>query len=179
VGLGHLTFIVSNLDRMEALLTTVLNARKVFDRGSQTFSLARERFFLVGRLWIATIEAQSLPARSYNYIAFKIDDADEDACLARVTSLGLDLREGRPRLAAGLDVANQQLRLLPGHHPVKVLGVLVEILRFDRITTQECGLCECQIALVLSFGAGHTVVAVSASLTGRSGRTETRPRTVG
>jgi len=65
---------------MEALLTTVLNARKVFDRGSQTFSLARERFFLVGRPWIATIEAQSLPARSYNHIAFKIDDAEEDAC---------------------------------------------------------------------------------------------------
>jgi hypothetical protein len=34
-------------------------------------------------------------------------------------------------------------------------------------------LCERQITLVLSFGAGHVVVTVSASLSGRSGRTET------
>jgi catechol 2,3-dioxygenase-like lactoylglutathione lyase family enzyme len=98
-GLSHMTFIVSDLDRMEALLTTVLNARKVYDSGSQTFSLARERFFLVGRLWIATMEGESLPGRTYNHIAFKIDDADYDDCLARVRSLGLDLREGRPRVA--------------------------------------------------------------------------------
>jgi hypothetical protein len=31
--------------------------------------------------------------------------------------------------------ANQRLRLLSGHHPIKVLGVLVEILCFDRIAT--------------------------------------------
>ena len=98
-GLSHMTFIVRDLDRMEALLTTVLNARKVYDSGSQTFSLAKERFFLLGKLWIATMEGEPLPGRSYNHIAFKIDDADYEACLARVKSLGLDLREGRPRVA--------------------------------------------------------------------------------
>jgi fosfomycin resistance protein FosX len=98
-GLSHITFVVSDLDRMEVLLTTVLNARKVYDSGSQTFSLARERFFLVGTLWIATMEGESLPGRSYNHIAFKIDDADYDGCLTRVRSLGLELREGRPRVA--------------------------------------------------------------------------------
>jgi hypothetical protein len=69
--------------------------------------------------------------------------------------------------------ANQRLGLLSGHHPIIVLGVLVEILCFDRIATQECGLCERQITLVLSFCAGHVVVAVSASLSGPSGRTKT------
>ena len=98
-GLSHMTFIVRDLDRMEALLTTVLNARKVYDSGSQTFSLAKERFFLLGKLWIATMEGEPLPGRSYNHIAFKIDDADYEECLARVKSLGLDLREGRPRVA--------------------------------------------------------------------------------
>ena len=40
-----------------------------------------------------------LPAWTYlNHIA-KIDDADYDDCLARVSSLGQDLREGRPRVA--------------------------------------------------------------------------------
>jgi hypothetical protein len=72
-----------------------------------------------------------------------------------------------------ISCAHQRLGLLSGHHPIIVLGVLVEILCFDRIATQECGLCERQITLVLSFGAGHVVVTVSASLSGRSGRTET------
>jgi fosfomycin resistance protein FosX len=98
-GLSHMTFIVSDLDRMETLLTTVLNARKVYDSGAQTFSLAKERFFLVGGLWIATMEGQSLPGRTYNHVAFKIDDADYDDCIARIRLLGLDLREGRPRVA--------------------------------------------------------------------------------
>ena len=97
-GLSHITFIVRDLDRMQALLTTVLNARQVYDSGSQTFSLAKERFFLVGKLWIATMEGEPLPGRSYNHVAFKIDDAGYEECLARVKSLGLDLREGRPRV---------------------------------------------------------------------------------
>jgi catechol 2,3-dioxygenase-like lactoylglutathione lyase family enzyme len=98
-GLSHITFIVRDLDRMETLLTTVLDARRVYDSGSRTFSLSRERFFLIGQVWIATMEGESLPSPSYNHVAFKINDADYDAYLARIRSLGLNLREGRPRLA--------------------------------------------------------------------------------
>jgi hypothetical protein len=42
-----MTFIVRDFDRMEALLTSVLGASKVYDSGDQTFSLSRERFFTV------------------------------------------------------------------------------------------------------------------------------------
>jgi fosfomycin resistance protein FosX len=97
-GLSHMTFIVRDLDRMEPLLTMVLGARKVYDSGSETFSLSKERFFLVGALWIAVMEGESLPIRTYNHIAFKIDDADYDSYLARIRSLGLELREGRSRV---------------------------------------------------------------------------------
>lgn len=97
-GLSHITFIVRDLDRMEVLLTTLLGARKVYDSGSRTFSLSRERFFLVGRLWIATMEGDPLPSRTYNHIAFKISDVDYDECLARIKSLGLEVREGRSRV---------------------------------------------------------------------------------
>ena len=41
-GLSHITFIVSDLDRMEMLLTTVLDARKVYDSGDHTFSLLQQ-----------------------------------------------------------------------------------------------------------------------------------------
>jgi catechol 2,3-dioxygenase-like lactoylglutathione lyase family enzyme len=107
-GLSHITFIVRDLDRMEALLTTVLDARKVYDSGDETFSTSRERFFLVGSeagdadapapIWIATMEGEPLPTRTYNHVAFKIEDADYDRCLADLRSLGLDVREGRPRV---------------------------------------------------------------------------------
>jgi catechol 2,3-dioxygenase-like lactoylglutathione lyase family enzyme len=97
-GLSHITFIVRDLDRMEARLTTVLGAHRVYDSGSETFSLSRERFFVVGQVWIATMEGEPLPARSYNHVAFKIDDAGYDDCVARIRSLGLELREGRSRV---------------------------------------------------------------------------------
>jgi catechol 2,3-dioxygenase-like lactoylglutathione lyase family enzyme len=97
-GLSHITFMVRDLDRMEHLLTTVLGARRVYDSGSATFSLSKERFFLVGQVWIAAMEGEALPTRSYNHIAFKIDDAVYDDCLARIRSLGLELREGRSRV---------------------------------------------------------------------------------
>jgi catechol 2,3-dioxygenase-like lactoylglutathione lyase family enzyme len=97
-GLSHITFLVRDLDRMERLLTEVLGARKVYDSGDATFSLSKERFFLVGEMWIAVMEGEPLPSRSYNHVAFKIDDADYDACLARIRALGLDVREDRPRV---------------------------------------------------------------------------------
>jgi len=97
-GLSHITFIVKDLDRMEKLLTTVLDARKIYDSGENTFSISRERFFDIGGLWIATMEGDALPSQSYNHMAFKITDSDYDLYLARIKSLGLELREGRSRV---------------------------------------------------------------------------------
>ena len=37
-GLGHITFIVRDLDRMEDILAKVLGARRVYDSGNETFS---------------------------------------------------------------------------------------------------------------------------------------------
>ena len=101
-GLSHMTFIVRDLDRMEAILTTVLDARKVYDSGEQTFSLSKERFFLVGDgaepIWIATMEGEPLPTRTYNHVAFKIADVDYETYLQRIRRLGLEVREGRSRV---------------------------------------------------------------------------------
>ena len=97
-GLSHMTFIVRDLDSMEALLTTVLDARKVYDSGDETFSLSKERFFVAGGLWIATMEGEPLPSRTYNHVAFKIEEADYDDLLDRVRSLGLEVRESRLRV---------------------------------------------------------------------------------
>src|SRR4051812_11287229 len=107
-GLSHMAFIVRDLNRMESILTTVLGARRVYDSGDETFSLSRERFFLVGGspgdpdapapIWLAIMEGESLPSRSYNHVAFKIADADYPALVQHVKALGLDVHESRPRV---------------------------------------------------------------------------------
>jgi fosfomycin resistance protein FosX len=95
-----MTFIVSDLDAMEEILTAVLGARRVYDSGADTFSLSEERFFLVGDddLWIATMKGEALPARSYNHVAFKVADADLETYRDRILSLGLEISEPRPRV---------------------------------------------------------------------------------
>ncbi|MFB9982949.1 FosX/FosE/FosI family fosfomycin resistance hydrolase [Mesorhizobium kowhaii] len=96
-GLSHMTFIVRDLDRMTEILTGIFDAREVYDSGARQFSLSREKFFLIGDIWVAIMEGETLPERSYNHIAFKIDDADFDRYADRVGKLGLDMRPPRPR----------------------------------------------------------------------------------
>ncbi|MFK7837980.1 MAG: FosX/FosE/FosI family fosfomycin resistance hydrolase [Sulfitobacter sp.] len=97
-GLSHMTFIVKDLDRMEEILTQVFNAKKVYDSGEDTFSLSKERFFDIGGVWVATMEGDPLPERSYNHVAFEMGPDDYDDRLARIEALGLEVREGRTRV---------------------------------------------------------------------------------
>ena len=97
-GLSHITFIVRDLDRMEQILTTVLDAMKIYDSGEDTFSLSKERFFDIGGVWVAIMEGDALPERSYNHVAFKMAAGDYDERLARIRALGLEVREGRERV---------------------------------------------------------------------------------
>ncbi|MBF0530467.1 MAG: FosX/FosE/FosI family fosfomycin resistance thiol transferase [Deltaproteobacteria bacterium] len=97
-GLSHLTFIVRDLDRSEAMLANVLGARRVYDSGAATFSHFRERFFLVGDIWIAIMEGESLSLPTYNHVAFKIEERDYDHCLDALRYLGLRILDDRPRV---------------------------------------------------------------------------------
>ena len=98
VGLSHITLITADLDRMQALVETVLKGRCVYDSGKDTFSLSEERFFLVGDIWLATMKGAPLTERSYNHIAFQIDEDEFDDRQTRILSLGLELRPPRPRV---------------------------------------------------------------------------------
>ena len=94
-GLSHIT---RDLERMSAIVEQVLDGREVYSSGDDTFSLSREKFFLVGGHWIAVMEGDSLPARSYNHIAFKIPAHAVETCRERIERLGLEFRESRPRV---------------------------------------------------------------------------------
>lgn len=97
-GLSHMTFIVRDLDRMEDMLTKVLDAKKIYDSGEKTFSLSKERFFDIGGIWVATMKGDPLSERTYNHVAFKMGRNDFEDRLQRIQSLGLDVMEGRSRV---------------------------------------------------------------------------------
>ena len=97
-GLSHVTFMVRDLERMAAILTGVFDAREVYSSGEQTFSTTREKFFQVGNLWIAIMEGEALPSRTYNHIAFKIRDSEFETYEARIKALGLEIRRPRERV---------------------------------------------------------------------------------
>jgi fosfomycin resistance protein FosX len=97
-GLSHLTFIVRDLDKMAEIITKVLGGDEVYSSGDDTFSTSREKFFNAGGIWIAIMEGESLPSRTYNHVAFKVDDAQLEKARIAAEKLGLDIRLPRPRV---------------------------------------------------------------------------------
>mgnify|MGYP005646495363 FL=1 len=97
-GLSHITFIVSDLDKMEVILMKVLDAKKIYDSGDRTYSLSKERFFNIGGIWVATMEGEPPRDKTYNHMAFKMAVEDYDKKLQRIQALGLEVREGRSRV---------------------------------------------------------------------------------
>lgn len=97
-GLSHVTFVVSNLDRMTSFLSEIFCAEEIFTSGNAMFSISSEKFFQVGGIWIAVMEGESLPEKTYNHIAFKISDEQFDEYAERIRSLGVEVREDRRRV---------------------------------------------------------------------------------
>ena len=96
-GLSHMTFIVRDLDKMEEILTSVLDARKIYDSADDTLSLSKERIFDIRGVWVATMQRDPLTTRTYNHVAFKMGPDEYDDRLARIKALGLEIREGQAR----------------------------------------------------------------------------------
>lgn len=97
-GLSHVTFVVRDLARMARLLVEGLGAEEVYASGDATFSLARERFFRLGGVWIAAMEGERGAPRSYDHVAFKVAADDLDAYAERLRALGVEIRPPRPRV---------------------------------------------------------------------------------
>lgn len=98
-GVSHITFIVKDLERATTFFTSIFNAQQVYDSQDKTFSLSRERFFIIGGQWIAIMEGEALLERTYNHVAFKIRDEEFAEYEARVRALGVDVKPPRPRVA--------------------------------------------------------------------------------
>ena len=98
-GLSHITFIVQDLKRMAHFLTTIFDAKEIYSSGDKTFSISREKFFLINDIWVAIMEGDPLAERTYNHVAFRISQEDFNKYIERVKLLGLEVREDRSRVS--------------------------------------------------------------------------------
>ena len=97
-GISHLTFIVKDLELAAKFFKEIFAAEEVYSSGDHTFSVAPEKFFIIGGQWIAIMAGDPLPTRSYNHVAFKISAADFEIFASRIKQLGVDFKSPRPRV---------------------------------------------------------------------------------
>ena len=98
LGLSHLTFIVRDVDRTARLFCQGLVAQEVYDSQGRNFSLSREKFLMLGGLWLAFMEGEPPAERTYRHVAFAVADGDLPACEARQRALGAEVKPPRPRV---------------------------------------------------------------------------------
>jgi fosfomycin resistance protein FosX len=98
-GISHVTFLVRDLDRMAMFLCEGLGAEEVYDSKLKNFSLSREKFFVLGGVWIAAMEGTPPAERTYRHLAFKVTDTDLPVFEQRLRALGVDIQPPRPRVS--------------------------------------------------------------------------------
>lgn len=97
--ISHLTFVVQDLEKSAHLFKTVFGAQEVYSSGEDFYSLTKEKFLMIDHLWIALMEGDSLPTKTYNHIAFKIKESEYTTYLQRIQQLGVEIKPGRKRIA--------------------------------------------------------------------------------
>lgn len=97
-GFSHITFIVSDLERMSNFLITMFNAKEIYSSDGKEFSISKEKFFLIHDLWIAIMEGEPVSQKSYNHVAFEVAESDFNEYLDRIRSLGVAVLKGRSRM---------------------------------------------------------------------------------
>lgn len=97
-GISHITFTVRDLGKMAELLVGVFGGEEVYSSGDETYSLSREKFFVLGGQWIAAMEGEPVAERSYNHVAFKVSEDDLPQYRTAIEALGLEVKPPRPRI---------------------------------------------------------------------------------
>lgn len=97
-SISHFTFIVKDLECATRFFQSIFDAEEIYSSGNNTFSLTKEKFFLIGGQWIAIMEGNSLAERTYNHVAFKIPEEEFEMYKSRVEELGVDFKPPRPRV---------------------------------------------------------------------------------
>jgi catechol 2,3-dioxygenase-like lactoylglutathione lyase family enzyme len=98
-GLSHITIIVQDLDRTARMLCRGLGALEIYDSHDKPYSIAREKFFDVGGVWLVAMEGRP-KNRDYRHIAFSVAAEDLPRFASRLEGLGVEIKPPRPRVPA-------------------------------------------------------------------------------
>jgi catechol 2,3-dioxygenase-like lactoylglutathione lyase family enzyme len=94
--INHITLVCNNLELSSALFCTLFGAKEVYSSERKNFSTSKEKFILVGDLWIALMEG-SPTERSYNHIAFAVKEEELLLYEEKIRALGLEIKPDRDR----------------------------------------------------------------------------------
>ncbi|MFA6537077.1 MAG: FosX/FosE/FosI family fosfomycin resistance hydrolase [Patescibacteria group bacterium] len=97
-GISHITYIVQDLKKSTNFFSKIFDAKEVYSSGDATFSLSREKFFLINNIWIAIMEGKSLNKKTYNHVAFKVSKKDFGIYEQRIRKLDIEIKEARSRV---------------------------------------------------------------------------------
>ena len=97
-GISHITFIVRDLELMAKFLCDGLGATEVYDSSDKNYSLSREKFFILGGVWLAAMEGNPPSERSYQHLAFEVTEQDLALFEVRLRAIGVEVKEPRPRV---------------------------------------------------------------------------------
>ena len=98
LGISHFTFIVKDLEAATVFWENIFEAEEVYSSGDKAHSISKEKFFLVGDIWICIMEGNALEERTYNHIAFQIKDDKFDEHLEKIKNCGVEIKQERPRI---------------------------------------------------------------------------------
>ena len=98
-NISHMTFIVKDLEKASLFFTKIFDAKEIYSSGEDTFSVSKEKYFLIGELWICIMEGTPTTQRTYNHIAFQIQESEIDLYLSRINEVGAEVKPSRPRVA--------------------------------------------------------------------------------
>lgn len=97
-AISHITFIVHDLNKTAVFLKTIFGAKEIYSSGYDIFSTSQEMFFLINNLWICIMLGDPLSERTYNHIAFKIDESEYNYYIYKIKSVGAEIGKSRPRI---------------------------------------------------------------------------------
>ncbi len=98
LGLSHITLVVKDLEQATLFFERIFGATQVYSSGNKTFSLSKERFFLISGLWVCIMEGEPLAEHTYNHIAFEINGNEIGEYLSKIKEVGVEIRPERPRI---------------------------------------------------------------------------------
>lgn len=94
-NLSHITLVCKNLEKTAHFLKTLLGAEEIYSSGDKTFSIAKEKFFIIAGIWFAIMEGPEVK-KTYNHIAFSVNEEDLPQFEKKIKELKLTLVPARP-----------------------------------------------------------------------------------